>query len=77
MMKSAEDSSRGDLAAPLHGPTARRILGQRQVRPDFIVIVGVGGKDPAQVGLAKDDDMIKALPADRSNQPLRMPVLPR
>ena len=44
MMKSAENRPRDDLAVPLHRPMARRILGQRQMRPDFIVIVGVGGK---------------------------------
>lgn len=43
MMKYAQDWSRDDLAAPLHGPMARRILGQRQMRPDFIIIVGLPG----------------------------------
>jgi transposase len=37
---------------------------------------GIGRKDPAQVGLAKDDEVIEALPADRADQPLRMSVLP-
>jgi hypothetical protein len=30
----------------------------------------------AQVRLADDDDMVKAFPAERANQPFRMPVLP-
>ena len=47
------------------------------MRPDFIVIAGVGRKDPAQTGLAEDDDVIEAFPPDRSDQPLRVPVLPR
>ena len=41
MMKSAENRPRDDLAVPLHGPMARRILGQRQMRPDFIVQQGL------------------------------------
>jgi hypothetical protein len=45
------------------------------MRSEFIVIAGVGRKDPAQMGLAQDDDVIKALPADRADQSLRMPVL--
>jgi len=55
---------------------ARRILPQGQMRSEFIVIAGVGRKDPAQMGLAQDDDVIKAFPADRADQSLRMPVLP-
>lgn len=76
MMKSAENRPRDDLAVPLHGPMARRILGQRQMRPDFIVIAGVGRKDPAKMGLAEDDDVIEAFPADLADQSLRMPILP-
>ena len=34
------------------------------MRLQFLVVAGVGRKDPAQVGLADDDDVIEALPAD-------------
>ena len=30
----------------------------------------------AQVGFAKDDDVIQTFSADRANQPLGMPILP-
>jgi hypothetical protein len=30
----------------------------------------------AQVSLAEDDDMIKAFPSDRADQPFGMPILP-
>ena len=53
-----------------------RILIQEQVRSEFVVIAGVGRKDLAQMCLAEDDDVIKAFPTDRSDQPLRMPILP-
>ena len=46
------------------------------MRSEFIVIAGVGRKDPAQMGLAQDDDVIKAFSADRADQSLRIPVLP-
>src|SRR3982074_1774710 len=46
------------------------------MRSDSVVIAGVGRKDPAQMGVAEDDDVIEAFPADRADQSLRMPVLP-
>ena len=76
MMKSAEDWPCGDLAAPLDRPMARRILLQRQMCSEFVVIADVGRKDPAKIGLAEDDDVIEAFAADRADQSLRMPVLP-
>ena len=65
------------LAEALDRSMARRILTQGQMGPEFIVIVGVGLKDLAQMGLAEDDDVIEAFAADRADQSLRMPVLPR
>ena len=47
MMKAAEDRLSNELAEPLDRPIARRILIQGQVRSEFIVIAGVGIKDPA------------------------------
>ena len=76
MMQSTEDRPCNDLAVSLHGPMARRSLEQGQMRPGFIVIAGVGSEDPAQMGLAEDDDMIEAFAADRADQSLHMPVLP-
>ena len=71
-----EDRPSSELAEPLDRPMARRILAQGQMRSEFVVIAGVGRKDPAQMGLAEDDDVIEAFPADRADQSLRMPVLP-
>src|SRR6185369_4863144 len=76
MMKSAEDWLRNNPANPLDGTTERRILAEGEMCPDVIIIVRVGGKDPAQMGLAEDDDMIAEFAADRADQSLRMPVLP-
>jgi hypothetical protein len=39
-------------------------------------MAGVGGKDPAQMGLPEDDDLIEAFPSDRADQSLCMPILP-
>ena len=37
------------------------------MRSEFVVIARVGRKDPAQMGLAQDDDVIKALPVLTEN----------
>jgi hypothetical protein len=42
----------------------QRNLEQDQMRPDFIVVADVGGRDPALMGLAEDHDVIEAFPAD-------------
>ena len=76
MMKSAEDRLSSQLAEALDRSMARRVLIQGQMRSDSVVIAGIGRKDPAQVGLVEDDDVIEAFPADRADQSLRMPVLP-
>jgi hypothetical protein len=76
MMKSAKDRPSNELAEPLDRPTARRILVQGQMCSAFVVVTGVGRKDPAQMCLAEYDDVIEALPADRADQSLRMPILP-
>lgn len=77
MMKSAENWLCYEVTVPLDRPSARRILVQRQMRSQFVVIAGIGRKDPAQVSLAEDDDVIEALPSERADQSLRVPVLPR
>ena len=76
MMKSAKSRLSSELAEPLDRPMARRILHQARICLESVVIAGVGRKDPAQMSVAKDDDVIEAFPADRADQSLRMPILP-
>ena len=77
MMKSAEKRLRTDSTEPLNGARERCIFGEGEMRPEVIVIGGIGSKHPAQMGFTEDDDMIEAFPADRADQPFRVPVLPR
>ena len=42
----------------------------------MIVIGRIDGKSSPQMRFAEDDDVIEAFPADRTDQPLRVPVLP-
>jgi hypothetical protein len=44
MMKAAGNRPRGKLAVPLDRSAIWRLLVHEQMRPDFIVIVGVGEK---------------------------------
>ena len=64
MMQSAKDRPRGDLAGPLNRTTERRILAEGEMRSNVIIIGGVSRKDPTQIGLAEDDDVIEAFAAD-------------
>ena len=41
--------------------------------PEFVVIVGIDGQNPAQVGFAQDHDMIQALAAD---EPISLSACP-
>jgi hypothetical protein len=55
MMKAAEDRLSSELAEPLDGPMARRILFQGQMRSEFVVIAGVSRKDPAEIDAFSSD----------------------
>jgi len=77
MMEATENRLSSKPAETLDRPMAWRILAQGQMNAQFVVVGSICRKDPAQVGLAKDDNVIEALPADRADQPLRMSVLPR
>src|SRR5947208_1414597 len=52
------------------------ILVQRQVRSSLIVVGRVTAKQMAQMLLAEDNDVIKAVPPDRADQPFAVAVLP-
>ena len=77
MMKSVQNWLRTDLVEPLNGTKKWHVLGKSKMRSDVVVVGGISGKDPAQMGPTEDDDVIEAFPADRTNQPLRMAILPR
>jgi hypothetical protein len=76
MMESTEDGLCNDLTKPLNRTRKRRVLSQSEMRPDMVAIGSISLENLAQMGLPKDDDVIRTFSADRANQPLRMPVLP-
>ena len=76
MMKPTQNGLSKELAQALDWPAAGRIFAQRQMRSQVVVIDGIGRKDPAQVDLAENDDVVQAFTADRADQSFRMPILP-
>jgi hypothetical protein len=47
------------------------------MRSDAVVIVGAGFRDPMQMHLAQDNDMVNTFTPDRSDQPFGKAILPR
>jgi hypothetical protein len=54
----------------------RRILLQRQVCPDLIVIFLIRNEQMPKMSLTEDDNVVKTIPSDRADEPLHIPVLP-
>jgi hypothetical protein len=61
---------------PLNGPTWGRILAQRQVCADLIVVRRVRKKNLPQVRLAKDQHPVQALATHGADQTLHIRILP-
>src|SRR6476620_5304798 len=55
----------------------RRILVQRPMCSDGVVVMGVRFQNATQMRLAQDNHMIDALAPDRSDQPFGKAILPR
>src|SRR5215469_6506989 len=76
VMESAQDWYGHDAAGFADLTPNRRILLQRQVCPDLVVVFLIRKEQVAKMSLAKHDDVIKTLPPDRADEPLCIPVLP-
>src|SRR6202048_2009680 len=77
MMKSAQDGVRNYGAGSLNRTRDRRILLQRPMRSNAVVIDRIVFQNSAQMCLAQNDDVIQTLAPDRSDQPFGKAVLPR
>jgi hypothetical protein len=76
VMKSTQNRERFEGSGSLKRARDRRILVQRPMGSDAIVIVSIGFQNPAQMRLTQDHDMIQALAADRSDKPFGKAILP-
>ena len=76
VVKPAKNGVWFDASDSLNLASDRRILVQGSMRSDAIIIVGVGFQDPTQMDLAQDNDVVRTLTPDRSDQPFDKAVLP-
>jgi hypothetical protein len=77
MMQSPKYGSTFDAPDALNDPSNRRILTQREMRTDRVVILHIAQEDVAKVLLACHHNMIQAFSPDRADQSLRTAILPR
>ena len=75
-METAEDRAADNIPDPLGTARDRGILVQRQVSARAVVVAHVREQHVAQMAFAEYHDMINAFPADRSDQPFGVCVLP-
>jgi hypothetical protein len=64
VMESAKDGARIDDTGPLNRARDRRVLVQRAMRSDAVVVIGIRFQDPTQMGLAQDNDVVQTLTPD-------------
>jgi phosphoribosylamine-glycine ligase len=67
MVKAAKDRTRCNSAESFDDAMERRVLDERSVSSEFVVIVGIRGQDPAQMRFAQDHDMIQAVASNRAD----------
>src|SRR5207237_8890083 len=76
MVQSAQDRKRDDIPAPFDRARVGCVLCQRNMHSRRIVIGSVFRKNSSKVLCVDDDQMIRALAADRPDQALHISVLP-
>jgi hypothetical protein len=64
------------VPGPLDGARDRRILLQEEMRTDLVVVFHVRQQCVTEMPLAEHNNMVKALPSDRTDESLSKSVLP-
>ena len=79
VMESADFGARHDPTNASRVDCARlgRVLGQREMRSRAVVIRDVRAKDPPEMPLVEDDDVVETLAPDRPNDAFDVRILPR
>jgi hypothetical protein len=75
-VKAAQDGVRNDGAGSLNRTRDRRILLQRPMRSNAVVIGRIVFQNSAQMCPTQHDDVIQTLAPDRSDQPFSKAILP-
>src|SRR5467141_2383794 len=76
VVQPAQDRAAKNGPGQFDGARDRRILLQRQMRPYLVVIFHVRQQYMTEVSLAEHNNVVKALPSDRTDQPFGISVLP-
>ena len=78
-MESAEMRKSDDVARVwrVNGSWLRALLAQRQMSSRGVVVSHVGAKHATQMSFAENDVVVETVSPDRSDQPLRVGILPR
>ena len=79
MMESSDLGERDDLSeiSVVVRPPFWRVHLNCEMRPGAVVVAREIRKDPAEMPLVENDDMVQALSTQRSDESLRIAVLPR
>ena len=64
VVQTADFGSHHDAASRLDGAFHRSILAEHEVCPRLLVVRDVGTKDPTEMPLIEDDDVVQTLAAD-------------
>jgi hypothetical protein len=73
-MQPPQDWQGKHAACSAHVAPDRRVLVQRQVGSDLVVVFLIRCEKVAKMSLTKYDDMIKTFPSDRTDQPLPVSI---
>ena len=65
-MQAAQDRYSSDATDGLNRPAHRRVLAQREMRANVIVVSGISRKDPAEMRHAEHHHMIEAFASGMS-----------
>src|SRR6267378_952024 len=76
VMQSAEDWAAKNTPCPLNSARYRRILIQGQVRARLIIVIHIRQQHMAKMPLAEHNNVVKAFPWDRTDQPFSISILP-
>ena len=77
MVQSAKDRIRNNASKPLDLPRVGRVLPERRVSTNFIIIGREARKNSPKVLSVENEQMISALSPDRADQAFNVSVLPR
>lgn len=78
MLKAADlgHDNDGALLGPLNGPGFRTVHVERQVSAGFVVVLDILAKEPSQMILAEDKDVVQTLSPYTAVESLRIRILP-